>query len=143
MKKPWQPEEDEQLEYLASCAIGSVEIAVRLNRSRNAVRQRACHLKIKILPKPDHESWTLEAGSLLTVYTIKGYTVEEISAKMNREIQSVYNRSITLKLKYKFSKPSNKESLKSPIDKTDTSLWEGVSWKAHRLPLNRLHELFS
>lgn len=143
MKKPWKPEEDEQLAKLASQSIGSIGIAEIMSRSRNAVRQRACHLKIKILPKPDHKRWTLVADAVLIKYTKKALTIEQIAKKMQRDIQSVYNRSITLKLKITFTDPTYQSTLKSPTDKTDTSLWDGVSYKAHRLPLNRLHELFN
>ena len=141
MKRPWTSEDDKQLRLLAKSAIGSVAIAIQMFRSRNAIRQRACYLKVKILPKPDHKRWTTTADTQLIKLTKYGYTVEQIAQKMDRDPQSIYNRSITLKLNYSFTDPSKKHSLKSPIDKTDTSMWEGVSWKSHRLPLNRFSEL--
>lgn len=142
MKRPWTTEDDFMLFRLAKSAIGSVEIGIQMDRSRNAIRQRACYLKIKILPKPDHKRWTTVADRILIKLTKKGLTVEEIAEDMDRDPQSIYNRSITLKLKFIFTDSSNQKTLKSPIDKTDTSMWEGFSSRSHRLPLNKFAELF-
>lgn len=142
MKRPWTTDDDFMLFRLAKSAIGSVEIGIQMDRSRNAIRQRACHLKIKILPKPDHKRWTTVADRILIKLTKKGLTVEEIAEDMDRDPQSIYNRSITLKLKFVFTDPCNQKTLKSPIDKTDTSMWEGFSSRSHRLPLNKFAELF-
>jgi hypothetical protein len=101
---PWTAEEDDRLRMLALLSGASLgSIAEEMKRSTSAIRHRALKLKIVVarLPKKRLKAegksyWTLREERRLLEFASARMSVEEVSEKLKRSVDSILTKSLQM-----------------------------------------------